>query len=253
MLKRDRIAIVLSLAGVTALAWVYLFRTVAGMPDADTMGVVQMRAWRSVDFLMVLLMWVIMMVGMMVPSAAPVTMVYAAIARKASREGFTVAPTVVFVAGYIAMWTLFSVVATVAQWGLDRAALLSPMMVATSPRLGAGLLIAAGIYQLTPAKAACLTHCRSPAYFISEHWRPGVTGALRMGFEHGAFCLGCCWLVMGLLFVGGVMNLLWVAAIALFVLFEKVIPHAPAIGRVAGGAMILAGFSLLANWTWMGG
>jgi predicted metal-binding membrane protein len=251
--RRDRIAILLSLAGVTALAWVYLFRTAGGMTDTDPMNMVQMHAWGLTDFLLVLLMWAIMMVGMMVPTAAPMTMVYAAVARKATKEGSTVAPTATFVAGYIATWTLFSVVATVAQWGLDRAALLSPMMVTTSPKVGAALLIAAGVYQLTPAKTACLRHCRSPAHFISEQWRPGITGAFRMGSEHGAFCLGCCWLLMALLFVGGVMNLLWVAAIAVFVLFEKVIPHAPVAGRIAGGAMILTGLALLATWTPAGG
>ncbi len=253
MPRRDRIAILLSLAGVTALAWVYLFRIAGGMTDTDPMIMVQMQPWGSTDFLLVLLMWAIMMVGMMVPTAAPMTMVYAAVARKATKEGSTVAPTATFVAGYIATWTLFSVVATVAQWGLDRAALLSPMMVTTSPKVGAGLLIAAGVYQLTPAKTACLRHCRSPAYFISEHWRPGITGAFRMGSEYGAFCLGCCWLLMALLFIGGVMNLLWIAAIAFFVLFEKVIPHAPVAGRVAGGAMILTGLVLLATWTRAGG
>ena len=249
MPRRDRIAILLSLGGVTALAWVYLFRITGGMTDTDPMNMVQMHAWGPTDFLLVLLMWAIMMVGMMVPAAAPMTMMYAAVTRKATREGSTVAPTATFVAGYIAMWTLFSVVATVAQWGLDRAALLQPVMVTASPKVGAGLLIAAGVYQLTPAKTACLRHCRSPAYFISEHWRPGITGAFRMGSEHGAFCLGCCWLLMALLFVGGVMNLLWIAAIAFFVLFEKVIPHAPVAGRGAGGAMILTGLALLATWT----
>lgn len=122
------------------------------------------------------------------------------------------------------------------------------MMVATSPALGAGLLIAAGVYQITPAKAACLRHCRSPAHFISEHWRADTSGALRMGFEHGAFCLGCCWLLMGLLFVGGVMNLLWVALIAGFVLAEKLMPHGRMAGVLSGGAMILVGLGLLATW-----
>lgn len=149
-------------------------------------------------------------------------------------QGTPVAPTFLFVAGYVAMWCLFSVGATAAQWALERAALLSPNMVATSPGLGAVLLGAAGIYQLTPAKDACLRHCRSPAYFLSEHWRPGMAGAFRMGIVHGAWCLGCCWILMALLFVGGVMNLLWVAAIALFVLLEKALPLGDRGGRLAG-------------------
>ena len=164
------------------------------------------------------------MTGMMLPSATPATLVYTAVARKAAREGTPVAPVAAFVTGYLFMWTLFSLGATLAQWGLERAALLSPMLVSTSPVLGASLLIAAGVYQLTPWKEACLEHCQSPVQFISQHWRSGGWGAFRMGLEHGAFCLGCCWVLMGLLFFGGVMNLVWIAGITLFVLLEKVLP-----------------------------
>ncbi|MFQ5720841.1 MAG: DUF2182 domain-containing protein, partial [Acidobacteriota bacterium] len=137
---------------------------------------IRIRAWESADFLAVFLMWAIMMVGMMVPTAIPMTLLYAGVVRKGARQGRVVPPTLVFVSGYVAMWTLFSGAATLAQWGLDRAALLSPMMVTTSPAIGAGLLIAAGLYQMTPLKEGCLRHCRSPAHFLSGHWRPGVTG-----------------------------------------------------------------------------
>jgi len=205
------------------------------------MAMMTLHPWTPADFAMTFTMWAVMMVGMMLPSATPATLVYAAVARKAEREGAPVAPVAAFVAGYLATWTLFGLAATLAQWGLERAALLSPMLVATSPRLGAALLIAAGVYQLTPFKDACLAHCRSPAHFIAEHWRPGPAGALRMGLEHGAFCLGCCWVLMGLLFFGGVMNLVWIAAIALFVLLEKAVPFGAGGGRWAGVAMILAG------------
>ena len=213
-----------------------------GMPD------MALHPWTAHDFAMMLLMWAVMMVGMMVPSATPMALVYAAVARKARRQGTPVAPTFLFVGGYVAMWCLFSVGATAAQWGLERAALLSQSMVATSPGLGAVLLGAAGIYQLTPAKDACLRHCRSPANFLSEHWRPGLAGAFRMGIVHGAWCLGCCWILMALLFVGGVMNLLWVAAIALFVLLEKALPLGDRGGRVAGWAMIAAGAVAFTVW-----
>jgi len=152
------------------------------------------------------------------------------------------------VTGYLAIWTLFSLAATGAQWALDRAALLSPMMVASSPWLGALLLAAAGAYQLTPAKEACLRHCRAPAHFIAAHWRPGVAGAFRMGAIHGVFCLGCCWALMGLLFFGGVMNLLWIAAITLFVLGEKLLPAGRRTARWSGAAMILAAGLLAARW-----
>jgi predicted metal-binding membrane protein len=213
-----------------------------GMPD------MALHPWTAHDFAMMLLMWAVMMVGMMVPSATPMALVYAGVARKAHRQGTPVAPTFLFVAGYVAMWCLFSVGATAAQWALERAALLSPNMVATSPGLGAVLLGAAGIYQLTPAKDACLRHCRSPAHFLSEHWRPGLAGAFRMGIVHGAWCLGCCWILMALLFVGGVMNLLWVAAIALFVLLEKALPLGDRGGRLAGWAMIAAGAVAFTVW-----
>lgn len=246
---RDRAAIVVSLLGMTGLAWLYLIVGAAAMTGGSgSMDLAVLRPWSVMDAFLVFLMWSVMMVGMMVPSVAPTTMIYAAVARKAAREGSIVAPTATFVAGYVFMWTLFSALATLAQWGLESAALLSPMMVATSPALGAGLLIAAGVYQITPAKAACVRHCRSPAHFISEHWRAGTSGALRMGVEHGAFCLGCCWLLMGLLFLGGVMNLLWIALIAGFVLVEKLIPHGRMAGRLSGGAMILVGLGLLATW-----
>lgn len=252
--RHDRWAVLASLAGVTAIAWVYLFWSAARMMgSSQPIEMAQIHSWLPSDFVLVFLMWAVMMIGMMLPTATPMTLIYAAVVRKAARDGTTLAPTATFVAGYVAMWTLFSVVATLAQWGLDRAALLSPMLVTTSPKIGAALLVAAGVYQLTPAKTACLRHCRSPAYFISEHWRAGTVGAFQMGLVHGAFCLGCCWLLMGLLFVGGVMNLLWVAAIAIFVLCEKVIPRAPLVGKLAGGAMILTGMTLLVAWMRGGG
>ena len=197
--------------------------------------------WTPAHGAMVLAMWVVMMVGMMLPSAMPMTLLYTAVARKAARAGAPVAPVSAFVAGYLLAWTLFSVGATVAQWALERAALLSPMLVASSPALGCALLAGAGLYQLTPLKDVCLEHCRSPAHFIAAHWRPGALGALRMGVAHGAYCVGCCWVLMGLLFFGGVMNLLWIAAITLFVLLEKVVPSGAGGGRWAGVGMILAG------------
>ena len=249
--RRDKIAILTGLIGVTVLAWIYLVVMATGMADmgsSDSMAMMQLRRWTAVDFLLMFLMWAVMMVGMMAPTAIPMTLIYAAVARKAAHQDTPLAPTATFVAGYIVIWTLFSAAATVAQWALDQAALLSPMMVTTSPALGASLLIAAGVYQLTPFKNACLRHCRAPAYFISEHWRPGASGAFRMGVEHGAICLGCCWVLMGLLFFGGVMSLLWIAGITLFVLLEKIIPHGVLGGRLAGVAMIGAGVVMIATW-----
>jgi len=186
-----------------------------------------------------------MMVGMMVPSAAPAILLFAAISRKNQEQQPSLAPVGAFAWGYVLTWTGFSLAATSLQWGLEQAALLSPMMVSTSPVLGGLLLAAAGLYQMTPLKESCLVKCRSPLHFLVARWRPGSVGALRMGLEHGAFCVGCCWLLMGLLFFGGVMNLAWVAAIAIFVLIEKVMPWGSGIGR-AGGILLIAGGLLVA-------
>lgn len=241
--RRDFLAIVISLGGVTLLAWLYLFSLATDMSASMSGGLAAMRiqSWDAQYFLMMFLMWAVMMVGMMLPSVTPAVLIYAAVARKAAKQGQPAGPTGAFISGYFCMWVTFSLFAAMAQWGLDRAALLSPMMVSRSPALGAGLLIAAGIYQWLPIKERCLRHCRSPVHFISTHWRDGVPGAFRMGVSHGAYCLGCCWVLMTLLFVGGVMNLLWIAAITLFVLLEKVLPLGDVGGRIMGLLMILTG------------
>lgn len=228
---------------MSAVAWIYLIRMAAMMDTMPmtAMEAMQPRSWTAQDFWLMFVMWAVMMVGMMVPTAIPMTLIYAAVAKKAASQFTPLPPTAIFVAGYVAMWTAFSAVATLAQWGLDQAALLTPMMVSASSTLGASLLIVAGLYQLSPFKNACLDHCRAPVHFISERWKPGAAGAFKMGVEHGAYCLGCCWALMGLLFVGGVMSLAWIAAITLFVLAEKVLPFGVRSGQVAGAAMTVAG------------
>ena len=254
---RDRLAVLAGLAGITVAAWVYIVMAArrmasgsAGMgghsmaPMTDTMIGVQ--PWTATEFGLRLAMWAIMMVAMMVPTAAPMTLLYAAVARKAAAQHNPLPSTFIFVAGYIAMWTIFSLVATIAQHALDQAALLSPAMVSSSALFGAALLIAAGVYQLTPLKNACLRNCRAPAHFLSRYWRIGNLGAFGMGLRLGAYCVGCCWILMGLLFLGGVMNLLWIAAIAIFVLLEKTTPFGDVSGKFAGAAMILVGALSLA-------
>lgn len=246
---KDRFVILAILSLVTLLSWAYLVDMAIDMDNMMAMGhMMQMPVWTTSYFIAMLLMWVIMMTGMMVPTAIPMALVYAAIARKAASQGTPIAPTSAFVSGYVVMWGLFSVAATFAQWGLDEAALMSPMMVTNSPWLGAVLLIVAGLFQFTPWKDSCLQHCRAPAHFISQSWKPGVWGAFRMGVEHGAYCIGCCWILMGLLFFGGVMSLLWIAGITLFVLLEKVLPLGDFGGRIAGGGMALTGLVLLVLW-----
>jgi predicted metal-binding membrane protein len=236
---------------ITTLAWIYVIvqahrMTGSGMGDSmstmsgmNSMG--HVRAWTGADFGVRFAMWAVMMVAMMTPTAAPMTLMYAAVARKAARQRDPIAPTFVFVAGYLTVWTLFSVAAVLAQWGLDRHALLSPMMVSNSTVLGSGLLVAVGVYQLTPLKDVCLKQCRAPAHFLSRYWHTGTWGSFRTGLSLGAYCLGCCWVLMALLFVGGVMNLLWIAAISVFVLLEKTAAFGRSGGRVVGVGAIVAG------------
>jgi predicted metal-binding membrane protein len=250
VLPKERIAILSALGVITLLSWVYLFdmaRGMNGMTGAQHCVGMMGEPWTAGYFTAMLVMWIIMMVGMMVPSAIPMALIYASVARKAAREGTSLAPTGIFVIGYVVIWSLFSLGATIAQWALDRMALLSPMMMSNSPILGGFLLLTAGIYQLTPAKDACLRHCRSPVGFISSHWKPGSMGAFRMGIEHGAFCLGCCWVLMALLFFGGVMNLWWIGGLTLFVLLEKVLPFGASAGRMIGAILAFGGLLILAR------
>jgi len=243
------------LALLTALAWAYLFGLAAameGMSDAAmgggsmamSMGP-QLRAWAGRDFVFMFLMWTVMMVAMMVPSASPMILLHAKVNRQQGDVGRARLGTLAFTLGYLLAWTGFSAVATLLQWALERTALLSPMMESTSVLLGAGVLLAAGVYQLTPLKAACLDHCRSPVHFVMHHWRRGIRGALVMGLDHGVYCIGCCWFLMALLFVGGVMNLLWIAALTVLVLLEKVVPRGELVARATGVGLFVTGCLLL--------
>ena len=195
------------------------------------------------------LMWWIMMIAMMTPSAAPTILLYAQVyrfERKLGRLSGATTPTFAFAMGYLLTWMGFSALATGLQWGFERAGLLHAMLMWSTSSVFSGLLLlAAGGYQLTPLKHACLDHCRTPAHFLAANFKPGAMGALRMGAKHGAFCLGCCWLLMALLFAGGVMNLVWIAGLAILVLAEKVLPHGPWIARTSGVAMCAGGLWLL--------
>jgi predicted metal-binding membrane protein len=246
ILRRDRLPAVAGLVGVTALAWLYLGWMAHAMPemaDLAQMVMPMIEPWSTADWLAMSLMWSIMMVGMMLPSAAPMILLYDRVRERQEAQGASLAATGVFALGYLLAWTLFSVAATTAQWALEQAALLSPTLASASPWLGGGLLIAAALYQWTPLKRACLVHCRSPITFLAHHWHPGASGALRMGLHHGLYCVGCCWVLMALLFVGGVMNLLWIALLALFVLLEKLMPEGQLFSRLS--AIVLAGAGVL--------
>ena len=203
--------------------------------------------WTAVHALLVLAMWAVMMAAMMLPSAAPMILFHAAIARRRSERGesASVATSGAFAFGYLVVWAAFSLAATALQFGLERAALLSPMMETTSVALAGAVLIAAGLYQWTPLKQACLRYCRSPLDFVLTQWRPGARGAFLMGLRHGAVCVGCCWVLMLLLFVGGVMNFAWIAGIALFVLVEKLGPASHWTSRAAGALLMAWGCATL--------
>jgi predicted metal-binding membrane protein len=249
--RRELALIWLCIILVVGLAWAYLVHLDRQMSTAmehdmamEAMGMSMQMPWTAADVGLTIVMWSVMMVGMMAGSALPVLLLIAR-GRASRGSGHAGRHVAVFAAGYLAVWIGFSVVAAAAQWMLHEAAMLSPMMTTASPRLGGAILIAAGAYQLTPVKGACLTHCRSPLGFLMGHWRDGLSGAFQMGLRHGLFCLGCCWAVMCVLFVVGVMNLFWVAAITAFVLLEKVGPGGVWIARLAGIAMIVIGIRVV--------
>lgn len=248
VLRRERVLTVAGLAGLTLLAWLYLLHLAHDMGAMDMGPAAPMaRPWSPRDLVLTFVMWAVMMVAMMVPSAAPMILFFATITRARVEPGRRGARTAVFVAAYLLVWTAFSALATLGQWGLHSAALLSPHALTVTPVAGGALLIAAGVYQLTPLKYACLARCQSPLGFVMRQWREGPGGALVMGLRHGAYCVGCCWSLMALLFVAGVMNLLWVAAIAGFVLVEKVVAAGRAVSWVAGGVLTAWGVWVLAR------
>ena len=201
-------------------------------------------AWSAVTLLPLFLMWAEMMVAMMIPSAAPMVLTFALVNRKRREREQPFVPIGIFLSGYLAVWTGFSALAALAQWTLHGATLLSPMMSATSPILGGILLIASGVFQWSPLKNLCLTHCRSPLTFLMNGWREGKWGAFMMGVRHGAYCTGCCWILMALLFVAGVMNIWWIAILTVLVLAEKAAPRGLLLGKVTGVFLILWGLAL---------
>jgi predicted metal-binding membrane protein len=255
-LRHDRAVVLGSLAFVVALAWAWLLLGAGiDMEEMDMGGgqmMLMLPEWSLAYGLVVFAMWAVMMVAMMLPSAAPVTLLVANIARQRAAKGSTLGTgpsfptTALFVLGYLAVWTGFAAVATALQWGLDEAGLMSDTMALANRVIAGIVLIVAGVYQWTPLKETCLRHCRSPLDFLLFHWREGRLGALASGIGHGAFCLGCCWMLMALLFVGGIMNLAWIAAIALLVLIEKTLPWGGWMGRLIGVVLVLWGAATLA-------
>ncbi len=248
LLRHDRVAVLGGLLAVIALAWGWLFLgAMIEMEQMDMGGgkiMLMTPEWSVRYAALIFLMWAIMMMAMMLPSAAPAILLAAALMRQ--RGGNHVfGPTGLFVLGYLVIWFGFSLAATILQWGLDTVGLLSENMAMGGPTLAGLLLIAAGLYQWTPLKQACLVQCRSPFEHLIRYWRQGTFGPVMAGARHGMFCLGCCWMLMALLFVGGLMNVLWIAALALLVLIEKLLPAGPRVSRLTGTALVVWGAVIL--------
>jgi predicted metal-binding membrane protein len=252
--------IVGALVVIIALAWGYVLWLAADM-DMGGMDMTGFRMipagigimapasapWGAIEFAFVFVMWAVMMIGMMAPSVAPMILMYARVGRQGKVDGKPLVPTGWFAAGYLLAWLGFSLAATLAQWMVERAALLDSRMASASNVLGGIVLIAAGVYQWSPLKDACLAQCQSPLGFLMRHggFRGDLPGCLLLGLRHGAYCVGCCWVLMLLLFVAGVMNVLWIALLALLVLLEKLTPFGVRIARAAGIICLATGAGML--------
>jgi predicted metal-binding membrane protein len=252
VIRRDRIVLALALAVLTTIAAVYLVRSAAVMQAMSAeasmhaaMGMSMTPTWTA-DWPGLFLMWAVMMVAMMLPSAAPVILLVLAMYRRRG-DRRAVVSAYAFVGGYLLAWTGFSAAAAAAQVALHRAALIGADMRFSRPVLSGIVLIAVGVYQWLPLKNLCLTHCQSPLGILSRYWREGPTGGLVTGMRHGAYCVGCCWLLMAMLFVVGVMNLLWVTALAAFILVEKLVRMGQLVPRIAGAGLAGWGSYLLAS------
>ena len=236
------------IVAVLAVSWTYLLYMVWGMGHMDVSAqwllMPRMDNWNGVDLLLVFVMWAIMMAAMMLPSAMPMLLLLTKTNNVRYSPRRANLATGVFGLGYITVWAGFSLLATLAQWGLLTARLVSPMMESLSPVFSSVLLLAAGGYQFTAFKHTCLSRCRSPLSILMTEWRDGMYGAFVMGLRQGAYCTGCCWLLMALLFAFGVMNLIWIAALSLLVLLEKLLPQPRWFSYLTGGIWLVWGMWL---------
>ena len=252
LVRGERVVIGAGLLALTLLSWLYLALLADSMEAMGSAGgrsafmaLMPMGRWGPAEFALCFAMWFVMMIAMMVPSAAPMLFAFRTLSRSRAGSERAGHSFVAFLLGYLIVWGAFSALATGAQWGLREAALVTDLMTSASPKLNAALLLGAGIYQFAPAKQVCLSRCRTPMGFLLTEWRDGTRGALVMGLRHGGFCVGCCWGLMALLFVGGVMNLLWIAVLAMAVLAEKLLPFGTVPSKIAGLLMIASGLWLL--------
>ncbi|MBW7470757.1 DUF2182 domain-containing protein [Marinobacter sp. M216] len=229
---------------IAGLCWLYVFGLASEMASMSPGDMMAFKHWTPAYFAMMVVMWSVMMVAMMTPSAAPMILLYRQVARKNQLAGGMLG-TALFAGGYLLVWGLFSLTATALQWLLEESALLSPQMRSQNQVFSGVVLIAAGIYQFSSLKQACLRRCRGPLLFITRYWRSGLKGAFEMGLRHGTYCVGCCAALMALLFVGGVMDLSVIAAIAVVVLLEKLIPGGEWLARAFGALAIGLGVVLI--------
>ena len=255
-IRRDRVLVLIALIAVIVISWSYILAgagmsmtaaEMTSMAAGGGMAKMMPAIWDIGHAILMFFMWWIMMVAMMLPSATPMVLVFAAINRKQKEQGHSYVATALFASAYLIVWAAFSIVAVALQWTLESLALLSPMLISASVVLSGSLLLAAGIYQLTPIKQVCLKNCRSPLQFMLMRWRNGRDGAFYMGVEHGAYCVGCCWFLMGLLFFGGVMNLYWIMGLSVVVLIEKIAPGGRWISYILGIGLIIFGSIVLAG------
>ena len=243
--NRAPLVILLILFPLVCWSWIVVMARDMYGPMTGASAWMMTLQWDARHVLLLWAMWAVMMAGMMLPSAAPMLLMYGVAARRQALGTAAARQIYALATGYVVVWALFSVAATAAQRILSTRLFVSPMMTLTSPAIGAALLLIAGIYQMTPLKRGCLQKCQSPFSFLMHRWRAGIAGAFRMGIDHGRYCLGCCWALMLLLFVGGVMNLAVIAALTAFVAFEKIAPFGVHSVRVSGGLLIATGLWML--------
>ena len=237
---RERAVIVAGLIAIAALCWAWIIPMARDMygPMSGLSAWMMTATWDAKHLLLLWAMWAVMMAGMMLPTAVPLLLVYGTAVRRSEAAPRAARRVYLLAAGYLVVWSAFSVGATLLQRLLSRQFLLTPMMESARPMATASFLLLAGLYQLTPLKWACLKTCRSPLSVIMQRWRPGSSGAFYMGLEHGLYCLGCCWALMLLLFAGGVMNLTVITALTGLVLVEKATPFGPQAARLSGVVFI---------------
>ena len=245
VLRKDRLILTAGLFLIALLSWwyiIYLYRQMYPMNmNALFFAMPMTPAWTLTDFILLFLMWLVMMIAMMTPSVAPLILLFAMVNRQRKQRQNPFVPGMYLLAGYIAAWTVFSLLATILQWALQQVSWLNPEMIITNKILGSIILITAGVFQFTSLKQSCLHHCQSPVEFIHRKWKDGRMGAFKMGIQNGVYCLGCCWMLMILLFVSGIMNILWIALISFFVLIEKLVPHSKWISYIAGVGLVAYG------------